>query len=69
MEKEEKKEISSKTTVKAIITGYIAYGILFAFIMFVLGVAVNWALGLLPNANSFLVRSSLLIFCGLRLTI
>ena len=52
MEKEEKKEISSKTTVKAIITGYIAYGILVAFLMFVLGVAVNWALSLLPNANS-----------------
>lgn len=52
MKKEEKKEITTRTAVKAIITGYIAYGILVGFIMFVVGIVVNWCLGLLPNANN-----------------
>lgn len=51
MKKEEKKEITIGTTVKAIITGYIAYGILLGFIVFIIGIAVNWCLSLIPNVN------------------
>lgn len=51
MKKEDKKEITIKTAVKAIITGYIAYGILVGFIVFIIGIAVNWCLSLLPKVN------------------
>lgn len=51
MKKEDKKEITIGTTVKAIITGYVAYGILLAFIVFIIGLAVSWCLSLLPNVN------------------
>lgn len=51
MKKEDKKEISIGTTVKAIITGYVAYGILIGFVAYILGIIVNWCLNSLPNAN------------------
>ena len=47
----DKKEISAGTTVKAVITGYIAYGILVGFIVFMVTFAVNWSIGQLPNAD------------------
>lgn len=51
MKKEDKKEITIGTTVKAIITGYIAYGILLGFVVFIIGIAINWCLSLFPNVN------------------
>lgn len=51
MKKEDKKEITLGTTVKAVATGYVAYGILIGFIVYIVGIFINWALGLLPNAN------------------
>ena len=47
----QKKEITAGTTVKAVITGYIAYGVLVGFIVFMVGLAVNWAVSQMPNAN------------------
>ena len=38
----QKKEITSKTTVKAIITGYVSYGILIGFIVYMLGLCVTF---------------------------
>lgn len=52
MNKKEKKEITLGTTVKAVITGYVAYGILIGFIAYMVGVLINWVIGLLPNANT-----------------
>lgn len=52
MKKEDKKEITLGTTVKAIITGYVAYGILIGFIVYIIGVVVKWVISLLPNANT-----------------
>ena len=51
MELEGRKEISARVAVKAMITGYIAYGILIGFVIFVLGVALNWWLSDLPAKN------------------
>lgn len=51
MKKEDKKEITIGTTVKAIITGYIAYGILLGFVVFIIGIAINWILSVLPYVN------------------
>lgn len=51
MNKEEKKEISLGTTVKAVITGYVSYGILVGFIVFAISVFINWCLNMLPNIN------------------
>lgn len=51
MKKEDKKEITLGTTVKAVATGYVAYGILIGFIVYIVGIFINWAIGLLPNAN------------------
>lgn len=47
----DRKEISAGTTVKAVITGYIAYGILLGFIFFMLSFVVNWGINQLPNVN------------------
>lgn len=58
MNKEEKKEISLATTVKAVITGYVAYGILIGFIVYIVGVLVNWCLSTLPNVNMKVVSIS-----------
>lgn len=55
----EKKEITAGTTVKAIITGYIAYGILIGFIVFMVGLVVNWIVSQLPNANHRVLSISL----------
>lgn len=55
MKKEEKKEITIGTAVKAIITGYIAYGILIGFIVFAIGLFINWCLGVLPIVNDRIV--------------
>lgn len=46
-----KKEITVGTTVKAVITGYIAYGILVGFIVFMIGLTVSWIVEQLPYAN------------------
>lgn len=51
MTKEEKKEISLATTVKAIITGYTCYGILVGFIVFGIAIFINWCLNLLTNVD------------------
>lgn len=51
MNKEEKKEISLGTTIKAVITGYVSYGILVGFIVFAISVFINWCLNMLPNIN------------------
>lgn len=47
----EKKEISAGTTVKAVITGYIAYGILIGFIAFMIGLVINWCVSQITTAN------------------
>lgn len=46
-----KKEISAGTTVKAVITGYIAYGILIGFIVFMATFVVNWTISQMPNVD------------------
>lgn len=46
-----RKEISVGTTVKAVITGYIAYGILMGFICFVVGFLAKWGVRQIPTAN------------------
>lgn len=51
MKKEDKKEISLGTTVKAIITGYVAYGILIGFVVYILGIIINWCASTIPNSN------------------
>lgn len=55
----QKKEITAGTTVKAVITGYIAYGVLVGFIVFMVGLAVNWAVSQIPNANYKVLSVSL----------
>lgn len=45
------KEITAGTSVKAVITGYIAYGILVGFILFFVALVTNWCVGQIPNAN------------------
>lgn len=55
MRRKDKKEITSRTAVKAVITGYIAYGILLGFIFFVLALVVNWGLKSITNVNSRLL--------------
>ena len=47
----DKKEISAGTTVKAVITGYMAYGILLGFIAFVVTIVVNWSIAQIPNID------------------
>lgn len=46
-----KKEITVGTTVKAVITGYIAYGVLVGFIVFMLGLGISWKVAQMPYAN------------------
>ena len=58
MNKEEKKEISLATTVKAVITGYVAYGILIGFIVYIVSILVNWCVSILPNVNMKVVSIS-----------
>ena len=47
----DKKEISAGTTVKAVITGYIAYGILIGFIVAAVVFVVNWTIGQMPYVD------------------
>ena len=54
-----KKEITAGTTVKAVITGYVAYGILIGFIVFMVCLAVNWATSQLQYANHRVLSISL----------
>lgn len=42
MNKEDKHEITLATTVKAVITGYVAYGILIGFVAYMIGIVVNY---------------------------
>lgn len=51
MKKEDKQEITLGTSVKAVITGYIAYGILVGFIIFIVNVFVQWCIQSMPNPN------------------
>lgn len=60
----QRKEITAKTTVKAVITGYIAYGILFGFIVFMLGLFIVWISKQLPN-NNYRTLSFLLPLLGI----
>lgn len=55
----EKKEITAGTTVKAIVTGYISYGILVGFIVFMVGLFINWLVSQVPNANYRVLSVSL----------
>ena len=47
----QKKEITAGTTVKAVITGYIAYGILMGFICFIISFLVNWYVNQVPTED------------------
>lgn len=51
MKKEDKQEITLGTSVRAVITGYIAYGILVGFIIFIVNVFVQWCIQSMPNPN------------------
>lgn len=51
MEKEDKKEITLGTTVKAVITGYVAYGILIGFVAYMVGIIANWFFTSIPGIN------------------
>lgn len=55
----EKTEITTRTTVKAIITGYISYGILLGFIAWVIIFAINWAAGYIGTTNETLMAVTL----------
>ena len=62
----ERKEITAGTTVKAVITGYIAYGVLVGFIVYMVGLLVSWIVTQIPNANHRILSISLPIlgvFC------
>lgn len=51
MNKEQKKDITLGTAVKAIVTGYVSYGILISFIIFVISLFINWCISLISNGN------------------
>ena len=55
----QKKEIAAGTVVKAVITGYIAYGILIGFIVFMVGLTVDWTVNQIPNADFEVLSISL----------
>lgn len=59
MKKEDKQEISLATTVKAVITGYVAYGILIGFAVYMAGIILNWCFKTLPNANDMLISTTI----------
>lgn len=58
MKKEDKKEISLGTTVKAVITGYVAYGILIGFAVYILGIIINWVLNSLSSTNMYMISAT-----------
>lgn len=51
MKKEDKQEITLGTTVKAVITGYVAYGILIGFVAYMIGIIVNWFFESIPGID------------------
>ncbi len=51
MKKEDKQEITLGTTVKAVITGYVAYGILIGFVAYMAGIIINYCFKSIPSAN------------------
>jgi amino acid transporter len=59
MNKEDKKEITLGTTVKAVITGYVCYGILVGFIVLAVFAFVKWAINNLPNVNERVISITL----------
>lgn len=77
MEKNEKKEITARTTVKAIITGFVSYGIIFNFIFlliiaignyFLKDIAVSGARGLyitLPLMAGIIIYLAIHVLCKL----
>lgn len=55
----DKKEISVKTSVKAIITGFVAYGILLGFLAICVKLIINAIINALPNSNLVTLSYSL----------
>lgn len=51
MKKEDKQEITLGTTVKAIVTGYVAYGILIGFVAYMVGIVINYCFKSIEGAN------------------
>lgn len=51
MKKEDKQEITLGTTVKAVITGYVAYGILIGFVAYITGIVINYCFKSISNVN------------------
>lgn len=51
MKKEDKQEITLGTTVKAVITGYVAYGILIGFVAYMAGIIINYCFKSIPSEN------------------
>lgn len=51
MKKEDKQEITLGTTVKAVITGYVAYGILIGFVTYITGIIINYCFKSIEGAN------------------
>lgn len=51
MKKEDKQEITLGTTVKAVITGYVAYGILIGFVTYMAGIVINYCFKSIPDIN------------------
>lgn len=55
----EKKEITSKTAVKAIITGFVSYGILIGFLCAVILILINLIINSISNSNLAILSISL----------
>lgn len=55
----EKKEIPSRTATKALINGFVAYGILFIFIIFILAAIFNWIIGNMNIPKSMVINISI----------
>ena len=56
---EEKKIIPAKTVVKALITGFVSYGIVIGFLLFTIALVVNTFVYNIPNANQKVLAFSL----------
>ena len=55
----EKKEISARTTVKAIITGFVSYGIIIGFLLLVVALIFSTTISNIPDANQKVLSISL----------
>ena len=56
---EEKKIIPAKTVVKALITGFVSYGIVLGFLLFVIAILFTAGISSLPNVNYKVLSISL----------